>query len=144
MATHESPIKYVNAQVQLLIKLNIPVSACYLSEICSAINFLLRSISGLVMKVQKVVWILQNTNGLAWLIITILLNGCNTVELRIITCIHWNNQWTKECGCYLVCFSCPPTYTDQIYTRKLVLHQQIYDETHAKTGFRIRPPLIWL
>ena len=44
------------------------------------------------------------------------------------------NSIRKHTACgfsYLVRFSCPPTSTHQIYTTKLVLHQQITDETSA-------------
>ena len=42
---------------------------------------------------------------------------------------------TKACGCYLVCCSCSPTSTIYIYATKTLLHEQIYDETHALTLF---------
>ena len=38
----------------------------------------------------------------------------------------------RKCGCCLVSFSCSLTSIDWICTTKLVLHQQIYDETSAK------------
>ena len=46
----------------------------------------------------------------------------------------------------VVCFvfSCPQTSTDWIYIMRLVLHQQIYDETSAKVGLKIEPPLVYL
>lgn len=46
----------------------------------------------------------------------------------------------RVCGCYLGRFSCSPTSTDEIYTEKLVLHYQIYNEASAEIG----PPVISL
>ena len=51
---------------------------------------------------------------------------------------------TKECGCYLVPCSSSRTCTDQFYTTKLMLHQQIQEETYAKIGLEIGPPLLQL
>ena len=52
----------------------------------------------------------------------------------------------KVHGCYSIRSSCSPASTDQIWTTKLVLHYQIYDEAPAKIGLAIKPPLIelWL
>ena len=48
----------------------------------------------------------------------------------------------KVCGCYLVPLSCSPTSTKEMYATKHVLHQQIFDETYAKIGLKIIPPLL--
>ena len=46
-------------------------------------------------------------------------------------------------GTWALCgsFSCSSTSTNQIDTTKLVLHWQIYDETPAKPGLKLRPPM---
>ena len=50
---------------------------------------------------------------------------------------------TKVCGCSF--FSRSPTFsTDWIHSMKLVLHQQIYDETYAKIGLKFGAPFTWL
>jgi hypothetical protein len=36
-----------------------------------------------------------------------------------------------------------PTSIDYMYTTRLVLHQQIYNETSANTKLKIRPPWFW-
>ena len=38
----------------------------------------------------------------------------------------------KVCGCYLVRLSCSPTSTAQIYTTKLMSHQETHNETYVK------------
>ena len=48
----------------------------------------------------------------------------------------------KVYGCYLVHLLCSPNSTIKIHTTKLVLHYQIYDETFARLGLKIKPPLI--
>jgi hypothetical protein len=53
-------------------------------------------------------------------------------------------QPTMVRGCYVVPFSCSLTSTHQIYTPKLTLHLQTYDETSTKLGLNIGPPLIQL
>ena len=52
----------------------------------------------------------------------------------------------RHVGCYLVRFSCFPTSTTYTYTKNLVLHYKIYNETSAKTRVKIKPPLteLWL
>ena len=42
----------------------------------------------------------------------------------------------KVCGCYLVRFSYSPASTNWIYTTKLMLHQQICNETSANTRLK--------
>ena len=41
-------------------------------------------------------------------------------------------------------FPCSPTSTDYIYTTRLMLHQQIYNETLAKSRLKIGRPLLFI
>ena len=52
------------------------------------------------------------------------------LRLGVVCCL------IKVCGCYLVCFPCSSTPTNQIYTIKVVLHWQIYNETFVKTRLK--------
>ena len=49
----------------------------------------------------------------------------------------------KVCGCYLVCLSCSPTFTNYIYKTKIVLHYQLYDETYAETKGNHTSPVVF-
>ena len=61
---------------------------------------------------------------------------------------HWTwssgcvSTTLKVCGCYSIRFFMYSNLLLLDNTTKLILYQQFYDETYAKTGLKIGPPLI--